>query len=104
MSSTNGDEYEGKGVGHSRPSAAVASSTFVLQGFVLPSTPLRLKEGYAKDNWRRWKQLWESYEVVSGLKTQHRDYRFATFVMCVGRGALDLYDAIQFEPGKIGKT
>ena len=25
-----------------------------------------------------------SYEVVSGLNTQHRDYRFATFVTCVG--------------------
>ena len=30
--------------------------------------------------------------MVSGLKTQHRDYRFATFLTCVGSWALDLYD------------
>ena len=36
--------------------------------------------------------------MVSGLKTQHRDYRFATFVTYVGSEALNLYDAIRFGP------
>ena len=70
----------------------------MLQGVVPLPTLLKLKEGDAKDNWWRWKQLWESYEVVSGLKTQHRDYWFATLGTCVSHEALDLYDAIQFEP------
>ena len=28
---------------------------------------------------------------------QHKDYRFETFVTCVGQEALDLYDVMQFE-------
>ena len=78
-------------------SAALASPAFTLQGVVPLPTPLRLKDGDAKENWRRWKQLWESYEVVSGLKSQPKAYRFATFVTCVGHEALDLCDAMQFE-------
>ena len=75
-------------------SAALASPAFMLQGVVPLPTPLRLKDGDAKENWRRWKQLWE---VVSGLKSQPKAYRFATFVTCVGHEALDLCDAMQFE-------
>ena len=99
MSFTNGDEKR-KETELDTPgsSATVASPTFMVQGVVPLPNPLRLKEGDAKDNCRRWKQLRQSYEVVSGLETQQRDYRFPNFVTCVGSETLDLYDAIRFEP------
>ena len=39
--------------------------------------------------WRKWRQIWDSFELVSGL--------VATFVTSIGPDALDIYNGLTFE-------
>ena len=46
---------------------------------------------------KQWRQVWESYEIVSLLKEQNNEYRIATFVTCIGSEALEISSALPFE-------
>ena len=59
------------------------------------SGPLKLKGDLAK-NWREWRQLWSAYEVAAGLIEASMQYRLATFITCIGFGALRIYNALPF--------
>ena len=41
--------------------------------------------------------MWDSYQLVSGLKSQSGEYRVATFITCIGSEALEVYNALPFE-------
>ena len=72
------------------------STTVLLQGNV--PLPTRLKmTGDLGENWRRWRQIWESYEIVSRLSEQSDEYRVAVFITCVGQDALEIYSALPFK-------
>ena len=49
------------------------------------------------ENWKIWKQIWESYEIVSNLVKQEDIYRVATFITCIGANALEIYNGLPFE-------
>ena len=49
------------------------------------------------ENWKIWKQIWESYEIVSNLVKQEDIYRVATFITCIGANALEIYNGLLFE-------
>ena len=49
------------------------------------------------ENWKFWKQIWESYEIVSNLVKQEDKYRVATFITCIGANALEIYNGLLFE-------
>ena len=61
--------------------------------------PLELK-GNQKDNWRRFKQVWDSYEIVTGLDQQTDRVRIAHFIMAIGPEALDIHNGLPFKPGE----
>ena len=41
--------------------------------------------------------MWDSFELVSGLKSQSGEYRVATFITCIGPDALEVYNTLLFE-------
>ena len=45
-------------------------------------------KGNVATNWKRFKRVWENYEIASGLKTKENEIRTATFLTCVGTEAL----------------
>ena len=47
--------------------------------------------------WKRWRQVWDSFEIVSMLDTQAMKYRVATFITCIGPDALEVYNGLPFE-------
>lgn len=71
----------------SRSAAATAGMPVVLQG----SVPLPPKLKMGGDIRSAWRQIWDSYEIVSRLAAQTDDYRVATFITCIGAEALDVY-------------
>ena len=75
---------------------AATSSTVLLQGPV-PMPPKLRVTGDLGQNWKKLKQVWNSYEVVSRLNKQAHDYRVATFITCIGSEALEIYNALPFE-------
>ena len=53
--------------------------------------------GSLAENWRRWRQIWDSFEIISNLRNCDNTYRVATFITCIGTDALDVYNGLPFE-------
>ena len=59
--------------------------------------PTKLEiEGNVSENWKKFKRLWDNYEIASGLKEKDKHLRTATFLTCIGPDALDLMDGFSF--------
>lgn len=52
--------------------------------------------GDIANNWKKWKQIWTSFEVVTRLKDQSNEYRTATFITCIGPEGLEIYNGLPF--------
>ncbi len=63
----------------------------------VPLPPRLDIKGNTAQNWKVWKQIWDSFEIVSGLGTQENKYRVATFITCVGQEALEIYNGLPFQ-------
>ena len=61
----------------------------------LPSK-LKLK-GDLKVNWEVFKQVWDSYEILTGLEKADSKYRVATFITCLGPEALVTHNGLPFK-------
>ena len=61
----------------------------------LPSK-LELK-GNTAVNWKRFRQVWDNYEIASRLKTESKEFRTATLLTCIGQEALEIYDGLAFD-------
>ena len=53
--------------------------------------------GNIAKNWKKWKQIWDSYEIVTELTKRPDEYRVATFITCIGADALEIYNGLPFE-------
>ncbi|XP_032233946.1 uncharacterized protein LOC116616143 [Nematostella vectensis] len=68
--------------------------------FIQSSTPLPGKlelKGNLGSNWKRFKRVWDNYEIASRLNTQSKALRVATLLTCIGPDVLDIYDGLPFE-------
>ena len=65
-----------------------------MQSVVPLPRPLVIKEGDMKESWRRWLQIWDSYEAISRLKKQPHDLRLATLITCIGEDALEICNSL----------
>jgi hypothetical protein len=66
-----------------------------LQGNI-PFPPKLDMKGPLATNWKRWKQIWDSFEIVSKLKNADKEYRTATFITCIGPDAMDVFNGLPF--------
>lgn len=54
-------------------------------------------KGNVATNWKKFKRVWENYEIAAGLKTKENGIRTATFLTCIGAEALEMYDGLKFD-------
>lgn len=59
--------------------------------------PLTLTTGNLSTNWRVFKRDWGNYEIASKLSEEDDKVRVATFLSCIGREAMDVYDGFQLD-------
>lgn len=59
--------------------------------------PLRVHDGNVADNWQRFREQWNNYEVASDLSEESSEKRGAVFLACIGSDAFDVYRTMQFE-------
>ena len=85
------DENENAGAGAAMAGQAPFSNTQV------PLPPKLSIERDMASAWRKWRQIWDSFELVSGLDQRPNKFRVATFVTCIGPDALDIYNGLPFE-------
>jgi len=50
------------------------------------------------DDWRRFKEQYENYEMAADLADKSQEIRAAVFLTCVGNDAYDVYRAFEFDP------
>ena len=75
---------------------------------MLPPT-LEIPDGSdQKKLWKKWRQKFESYLLVSGLSEKDEKLQIAAFITGLDGNALDVYNALQFsdeaDKKKLGKT
>lgn len=63
----------------------------------VPLPPNIKLSGNLKTNWEIFKQLWTSYELLTGLMNNEMKYRVATFVTCIGQSALEVHNGLPFK-------
>ena len=56
--------------------------------------------GDIASNWKRFIRQWKSYETAARLRTESKEFRRATFFMCIGPDALEMSDRLPFESEK----
>ncbi|XP_069106974.1 uncharacterized protein [Argopecten irradians] len=48
-------------------------------------------------NWKKFRRIWDNYEIASGLKHKTKELRNATLLTCIGPDALQIYDGLTFD-------
>ncbi|XP_062507330.1 uncharacterized protein LOC134183756 isoform X2 [Corticium candelabrum] len=65
---------------------------------MLPSPkPLNVRDWNIKENWRRWRQMWTSYEMASRMNSQPSEYRIASLITCLGEEVLEIFNSLTFD-------
>ena len=68
--------------------------------------PLRLQStatyhcpqtGDLASQWKKYKQIWDSIEIVTGVNGKTNAYQTAMFIMCIGSEALEIFNGLPFE-------
>ena len=84
----------------SSPNSSDQSASLGVAAALPPPEPLQL-DGIDGANqakcWRKWRQRWEAYAIVTGLEKKDPKVRVATLVMSLGPDAIDVYNALDYE-------
>ena len=59
--------------------------------------PLRVNGSNVADDWRRFREPYENYEIASDLSDKSQEKRAAVFLTCIGNDAYDVYRAMEFQ-------
>ncbi|XP_033731751.1 uncharacterized protein K02A2.6-like [Pecten maximus] len=62
----------------------------------IPFPPKLDLKGNICTNWKRFKRVWDNYEVASGLSNKENSMRTATFLTCIGPDALEIFEGFEF--------
>ena len=63
---------------------------------------LQVNSQNAGNNWLTFKQMWQNYEIATGLKTEDEAKRRASLLMIIGEEALQIYNSFQWEAKEDG--
>ena len=48
-------------------------------------------------NWKKFRRIWENYEIATHLNKQDSSLRVATLPSCIGSDVLDIFDGLSFD-------
>ena len=54
-------------------------------------------KGNLAENWKKWKQVWDAYEIVTKLNEKDDKYRVTAFITCIGSDALEIHNGLPFQ-------
>ena len=81
------------------PSNLIGISSLTMSATAPSNLPLpgRLElTGNLAKNWQIWRQVWDSYEILTKLSDQDSKFRKATFVTCTGPDAVEILEGLPF--------
>ena len=59
--------------------------------------PLNMAGSNVADNWHRFRDQWENYELAADLTEASSEKRAAVFLTCIGSDAYDVYRSMEFD-------
>ena len=60
--------------------------------------PLRVTGSNVGDNWQRFREQWENYELAADITDASSEKRAAIFLTAIGREAYDVFRTFEFTP------
>ena len=57
---------------------------------------IEVHSGNLCKEWKQWRQVWDAYEEVTGLRSKTSRLRVATFITCIGKEALEIHNGLPF--------
>ena len=69
--------------------------TFLQSNIPVPGK-LDLRDNLAV-NWKKFRLIWENYEIATHLNKQDSSLRVATLLSCIGSDVLDIFDGLSFD-------
>ena len=63
--------------------------------------PLRVLGSNMADDWQRFREQYDNYEMAADLTHKSQEKRDAVFLTCIGNDAYDIYCTMEFESGTI---
>ena len=63
----------------------------------VPLPPQLCTTGDIAANFKKWRQIWDSFEIVTGLKNKSSEYRTATLLTCIGADGIDIFNGLPFQ-------
>ena len=97
------DEQQGAAAQAQNEEGAMAAIAPTLLNSHVPLPPKLAFWEILLNEWKRWKQMWNSFEIVTGLKNKENAYRTATFITCIGSDALEIYNGLPLQATKRNK-
>lgn len=82
---------------HQVQGPAVVAPTLSIMQSQIPLPPKLELSGNLAQNWKRWRQLWDSYGIVSEINQRPKEYQVATFITCIGMEDLEVYNGLPFK-------
>ena len=68
----------------------------ILQSNIPVPGKLDLRDSLAV-NWKKFRRIWENYEIATHLNKQDSSLRVATLLSCIGSDVLDIFDGLSFD-------
>ena len=62
-----------------------------------PPEPLDLSGGNISENWKKFKQKFTNYEIVTGINKKESATRVATLLTVIGNDAIDVFNTIAWD-------
>ena len=59
--------------------------------------PLKIHSGELVSNWKRFKSLWQNYELATDINGESKQKRAAIFLSCIGPDAYDVFCSMALE-------
>ena len=93
--SDNPTPQPGRGASASIPHPATTMASSFMCNVSLPPK-LEIQSGNLSKEWKQWRQIWDAYEEVTGLRNKTSRFCVATFITCIGKAALEIHNGLPF--------
>ncbi len=82
--------------GHTSPSGEPGQAA-IARGMHMIPLPANLNvRGNLASNWRKFRRMWNNYEIASRLRQESKELRTATLLTCIGVEALETYKGLEW--------
>ena len=82
--------------GHTSPSGEPRQAGIAQGIHMIPLLANLNVRGNLASNWKKFRRMWNNYEIGSWLQQESKELRTATLLTCIGVEALETYEGLEW--------